>query len=58
VEGISSPESSSGSEPARQQGAGETVRGRGSSNDGGDGSTEERDHSARVARTARTVISP
>ncbi|MDQ3408386.1 MAG: sigma-70 family RNA polymerase sigma factor [Actinomycetota bacterium] len=58
AEGISSPESSSGSEPARQQGADETVRARGSSNDGGDGSTEERDHSARVARTARTVISP
>jgi len=58
VEGISSPESSSGSEPARQQDAGETVRGRGSSNDAKDGSTKERDHSARVARTARTVISP
>ncbi|MBA2765760.1 MAG: sigma-70 family RNA polymerase sigma factor [Solirubrobacterales bacterium] len=58
VEGISSPESSSGSEPAQQQAAGGPVRGSGSSNDAKDGSAEERDHSAPIARTARTVISP
>jgi len=53
------PDSSSDSEPAQQQGAGEPVSGRGSSNGGEnapDGSTEDREDSTLVARPARTAL--